>query len=484
MAHRYANIWSRGGGRPDRARAHARRRVPLGRRHAADADLDRRRPLVLARAAAISRSDLSHRERRRHVGCVFRRRRRADVQSITLQVVRFAALAVPAVGLLFAFSGQLGRSLARIFNLGAAHHVVIAGDSPAALSLALDCRRYKDSRDPDRRGFAGRNRARPAPQGRHRARRRRHADRNAAHRARPSRRARRRVRAGRYGELADRSGRAPPGRRRAPQAADRRSRRDALADAAEGSARNALGADAQEEERGRRRSIPSRSRWKRWRRARWCSRKARRCCRWRKQLGQDRVHIVFFGFDAGRRSGGRARADEPVVGAFRGAAPHRAGARSAKPSKRASARAIAKRSRIRDVWAADIAFMPFDWDAASDRRRTARRRSSSSAASRRRSSSPPAPIPATSISRIALKRACNHGLRWPVPIYMREASQSEFSQQYAQGRRDRGARRLPASVRRAPSQRDARAHHRWRSRSRRRGRARALQQGPRQDATP
>jgi hypothetical protein len=68
-----------------------------------------------------------------------------DVQDMRLEVIRFAALAVPVVGLLFAFSGQLGRSLARIFNLGASRHVVIAGDSPAALSLAQDCRRYKDS---------------------------------------------------------------------------------------------------------------------------------------------------------------------------------------------------------------------------------------------------------------------------------------------------------------------------------------------------
>ena len=34
---------------------------------------------------------------------------------------------------------------------------------------------------------------------------------------------------------------------------------------------------------------------------------------------------------------------------------------------------------------------------------------------------------------IALKRACNHGARWPIPIFMRETSQSEFSQQYAHG---------------------------------------------------
>src|SRR5215470_13267642 len=68
-----------------------------------------------------------------------------DAHDPTLEVVRFAAIASPAVGLLFAFSGQLGRSLARIFNLGAAHHIVIAGDSAPALSLAADCRAKRDA---------------------------------------------------------------------------------------------------------------------------------------------------------------------------------------------------------------------------------------------------------------------------------------------------------------------------------------------------
>ncbi len=86
-----------------------------------------------------------------------------------LQVVRYAALAAPAVGLIFAFSGQLGGSLARIFNLGAARHIVIAGDSPAALSLALDCRRRGDAVILIARDIAAGNRARPAPQGRDRA---------------------------------------------------------------------------------------------------------------------------------------------------------------------------------------------------------------------------------------------------------------------------------------------------------------------------
>ena len=64
-----------------------------------------------------------------------------------LQLVRFAAIAAPVVGLLFAFSGQLGRSLARIFNLGAANHIVVAGDSPAATrthALIVRARRLQE----------------------------------------------------------------------------------------------------------------------------------------------------------------------------------------------------------------------------------------------------------------------------------------------------------------------------------------------------
>jgi hypothetical protein len=34
---------------------------------------------------------------------------------------------------------------------------------------------------------------------------------------------------------------------------------------------------------------------------------------------------------------------------------------------------------------------------------------------------------------LALKRTCNEGKVWPVPIFMKEASQSEFSRQYARG---------------------------------------------------
>ena len=69
----------------------------------------------------------------------------SNVSADERNAVRFAALLVPVVGLLFAFSGALGRHLAQTFNLGAHRHVVIAGDSNAALSLALDCRLKKDA---------------------------------------------------------------------------------------------------------------------------------------------------------------------------------------------------------------------------------------------------------------------------------------------------------------------------------------------------
>ena len=59
--------------------------------------------------------------------------------NIELEVARFAGIALPLIGLLLAFSAQLGRSVAQLFNHGAADHVVVAGGGPAALALADDC---------------------------------------------------------------------------------------------------------------------------------------------------------------------------------------------------------------------------------------------------------------------------------------------------------------------------------------------------------
>lgn len=59
--------------------------------------------------------------------------------NIELQVARFAGIALPLIGLLLAFSAQLGRSVAQLFNHWAAGHVIVAGSGPAALALTDDC---------------------------------------------------------------------------------------------------------------------------------------------------------------------------------------------------------------------------------------------------------------------------------------------------------------------------------------------------------
>jgi len=62
-----------------------------------------------------------------------------------LNIARFAGLALPLIGLLFAFWGQLGRSLAQGLHQLSAHHIVIAGSGPAAIHLALDCRNKRSA---------------------------------------------------------------------------------------------------------------------------------------------------------------------------------------------------------------------------------------------------------------------------------------------------------------------------------------------------
>jgi hypothetical protein len=62
-----------------------------------------------------------------------------------LNVARFAGLAIPLIGILFAFWGQLGRSLAQGLHGAAARHIVIAGAGAEAVHLANDCREAHDS---------------------------------------------------------------------------------------------------------------------------------------------------------------------------------------------------------------------------------------------------------------------------------------------------------------------------------------------------
>lgn len=61
------------------------------------------------------------------------------------EIARFAGVALTAVGLLFGFSGAVGRSFARLWMMGAGGHVVVAGEGAAALALARSCREAKDA---------------------------------------------------------------------------------------------------------------------------------------------------------------------------------------------------------------------------------------------------------------------------------------------------------------------------------------------------
>ncbi|KAF0170713.1 MAG: NAD-binding protein [Hyphomonadaceae bacterium] len=66
-------------------------------------------------------------------------------RTIYREIARFAGLLLTAVGLLFGFSGAVGRSFARFLMMGAARHIVIAGETSAALALARSCRETGDA---------------------------------------------------------------------------------------------------------------------------------------------------------------------------------------------------------------------------------------------------------------------------------------------------------------------------------------------------
>jgi hypothetical protein len=68
-----------------------------------------------------------------------------DVDSPALEMARLSGMALPLVGLVFAFSGQLGEAIARLLLLGATRHVVITGAAAPALALARNCREAKDA---------------------------------------------------------------------------------------------------------------------------------------------------------------------------------------------------------------------------------------------------------------------------------------------------------------------------------------------------
>lgn len=346
------------------------------------------------------------------------------------EVVRYAALAAPVVGLLFAFSGQLGRSLARIFNLGAARHVVIAGDSPAALSLAQDCRRRKDSviliaddlaaetaLGLRRKGVIVLEGDATHPETLRTARAH-HAAHVVAFEADDT--ANLQIEAA-VRRLVGEARRKPPigvhvSTRSAMLLKEAREMRSAQMRKGKAAAPPIDPKPFSIEEMAARALIQKESQV---------------LLSLAQQLGQDRVHMVFFGFDAAAES-----VAERVLMSLWSA--HFEAPRLTVLAPDPEAAEAGFRARHREAfacpgaWSADIVFMPFDWNAASvsgellDRVEEARGKPTALVVS---TGADPGNIHLS----IALKRACNNRLRWPAPIYMHETSQSEFSQQYAKG---------------------------------------------------
>lgn len=345
------------------------------------------------------------------------------------EVVRFAAIATPVVGLLFAFSGQLGRSLARLFNLGASGHVVVAGESAAALSLALDCRAHKDSVILIAQGLAGetalglRRRGVIVLEGdaSHPETLRNARAAHAAH-----------VVAFEPDDTANLQIEAAVRR----LAEHTRRRRPIGVHVATCSSLLLKEAREMRSAQMRRKQAPAKVDPKPFSLQEMAARalvqqESQTLLSLAQQLGQDRVHIVMFGFDAPAE----AAAERILMSLW---SAHFAPPRITVLTPDPDIAGAGFRARHREafahpqIWSADVAFLPFDWEVASvgpellDSVELQRGK-------------PTAIVVATGADpgnihlAIALKRACNHRGRWPVPIYMYETSQSEFSQQYAKG---------------------------------------------------
>lgn len=350
-----------------------------------------------------------------------------------LQLVRFAALAAPVIGLLFAFSGQLGRSLARIFILGASRHVVIAGDSPAALSLARDCRKHNDAVVLISQGLAEETTLGLRRKGvlvfegdaSHletlRAARAHHAAHVIAFE--PDDTANLQIEAA-VRRLIGKGKRKPPigmhvATRSSMLLKEARELRSAQMRAREKNKDQPPAMDPKPfslDEMAARALLQT---------------EALPLLSLAKKLGQERVHVVFFGFD----SAAEAFAERLLSSLW---SVHFDQPRLTVLTPNPQETEGAFRARHREVfahpgiWAADMAFMRFDWNANSvgaevlDEIEAGRGKATAIVVA---TGGDPSNIHLS----IALKRACNHQARWPVPIYMHESSQSEFSQQYAKG---------------------------------------------------
>ncbi len=360
-----------------------------------------------------------------------------DVTNEELNAVRFAALAVPVVGLLFAFSGALGQQLAQSFNLGARNHVVIAGDSPAALSLALDCRkRFHDAviligeglSDETVLGLRRKGvivvegdstRAETLANAR-------------AHYAshvvalEPDDTANLQIEACVRGLIGK-------GRRKPPIGVHVSTKSPQLLR----EAREMRSAQMRKHEKTRKDKNdtppidPKPFSLDELAARELLQKEAVTLLDVAAQLKVDALHIVFFGFDDAAEAVAERLLSSLWSSRFQ---PPKLTVLAPDPQK------VEARFRARhreafahpELWAADVAFLDFDWDARSvgpellDIVEGQRGKPCGAVIS---TGSDPANIQLG----IALKRVCNASLRWPIPIYMKEISQSEFSREYAKG---------------------------------------------------
>lgn len=345
------------------------------------------------------------------------------------EVVRYAALATPVVGLVFAFSGQLGRSLARMFNLGAKHHVVIAGDSAAALSLAQDCRKRKDSVILIADGLAEetalglRRKGVIVLEGEAtqietlRTSRAHHAAHVVAFE--PDDTANLQIEAAVRRLVGDSKRKPPIGVHVSTHSAM------LLKEARE----------MRSSQMRKKKAVPPPIDPKPFSLDEMAARalvqkESQTLLALAQQLGQQRLHIVFFGFDAGAE----AVAERVLMSLW--SAHFEAPRLTVLTSDPAAEPGFKARHREAfanpEAWVADVAFIPFDWNLASvgdELLETVEQTRGKPTAIVVSTGSDPGNIHLS----IALKRLCNSCDRWPVPIYMRETSQSEFSQQYAKG---------------------------------------------------
>ncbi|MFZ2029499.1 MAG: NAD-binding protein, partial [Vitreimonas sp.] len=338
-----------------------------------------------------------------------------------LNLVRFAALAVPIVGLLFAFSGALGQHLAQSFNLRASRHLVIAGDSPPALSLALDCRKSRDAviliaQDlPEDTQLGLRRKGVIVLEGdaRHietlRSARAHHAAHVVAFE--PDDTVNLQIEAA-VRRLVGNGKRKPPisvhvSTRSPMLLKEAREMRSAQMrqDKMQGSPVDPKPFSI--EEMAARALIQS---------------ETGELLNVAQHLHSDRLHFVFFGFDQGAES-----VAERVLSSLWSTqfAPPRLTMLVPDPAMAEAGFKARHREAFMhpELWAADVAFLPFNWDMAAvgpevlDAVEQQRGKPTTAIVS---TGSDPGNIHLG----LALKRACNHGMRWPIPIFMRETSQS------------------------------------------------------------